>query len=130
MRRLLAIVTVAATLLSPSLVLSSDHMVGTKTVQERLTQAQKQRETDSLALRSVLATPEAAAAATAVGTRIDRLQKGVSTLSDQELHNLAVRAEALRSNPVAGHYGDYGYHDFFTILLIVALVVVILAAAD
>jgi hypothetical protein len=127
MRRLLAIVTVAAMLLSPSLVLSSDHMVGTKTVQERLTQAQKQRETDSLALRSVLATPEAAAAATAVGTRIDRLQKAVSTLSDQELHNLAVRAEDLRSHPVAG---DYVHHDFFTILLIVALVVVILAAAD
>ena len=129
MRRLLAIITVAATLLSPSLVFSADHVVGSKTIQERLTQAQKQREADSLALRNVLATPEAATAATAVGTRIERLQKGVSTLSDQELHNLAVRAQALRADPVAG-YHEYAYHDFAMILLIVVLVAVLLAAAD
>ena len=129
MRRLLAIITVAATLLSPSLVFSSDHVVGPKAIQERLTQAQKQRESDSLALRNVLATPEAAAAATAVGTRIERLQAGLSTLSDQELRNLGVRAQALRTDPVAG-YHEYAYHDFFMILLIVVLVAVLLSAAD
>jgi hypothetical protein len=129
MRRLLAIVTVAAMLLSPGLVFSSDHVVGSKTIQERLTQAQKQRDADSITVRDVLATPEAAAAATAMGTRIERLQGGLSTLTDQELRNLAVRAQALRTDPVAG-YHEYAYHDVFMLFLIVALVAVILAAAD
>lgn len=129
MRRMLAVATAAALLLSPSLVLSSDHVLDSTTVQARLAEAQKQREADSQAVQRVLASPQAAVAAKAMGTRIERIQTGVVALSDQELHNLAVRAQALRGDPVAG-YHDYMIHDLVTVLLIVAVVAIIVSAAD
>jgi hypothetical protein len=76
----------------------------------------------------VLSAPEAAAAAAAAGTSVAELRGALSTLSDGELRDLAARASALSSDPVAGL--DPDVKQLLVIFLIVAIVILVFQAVD
>jgi hypothetical protein len=130
LKSLMAIMTALAFLAVPELALCDQHLVTKAATQERLGQAAAQRQKDTRLLQDVLSTPQAATAAHKLGVSIDRTRAAVVTLSDAELRDLAGRASALGANPVSGHYGDYAYHDFMMIFLLVALVAAVIIVAD
>jgi len=80
------------------------------------------------AVDRVLASPEAAQAASSVGTDIAAVRAAVPALSDAELADLYVRAAALETDPVAGLDPDIKM--LLTIFLIVAIVILVLRAVD
>jgi hypothetical protein len=75
----------------------------------------------------LLARPEAAAAARALGVDVGGLRRAASTLSDRELSELARRASALESDPAAGLSRDV--NDLLILFLVVAVLVLALKAA-
>jgi hypothetical protein len=92
----------AATLLSADRGLAQDHVITPELVQQRLVDAATQRDRDLAAVRIAFSSPEAARAAGVLGVDLASVQSGLGTLSDAELHELATRASALDSDPVAG----------------------------
>ena len=130
LKSLIAIVTACAFLALPQLVLCDEHLVTKTATEARLAQAASQRAKDTRLLQDVFSTPQAAAAAGKLGVSIDRTRAAVPLLSDRELRDLATRAAALGANPVSGHYGDYAYHDFMMIFLLVVLVAAVIVIAD
>lgn len=131
MRRVLAVLSVCALVLAPELALCADHLVKPAAARERIATAATEREHNIRALERVLSSPAAVSAAAAFGTRAERLKAGVSTLSDDELRDLADRAAALDKDPVAGlHDTDPEVHEFLVIFMIVAIVVLVLDAVD
>jgi len=128
MRRILGALMAMTLLLGRSGAVSADHLVGPRTLSERMAAAASERDADLRAVDRVLSTPEAAVAAKALGARIDTVKNAVPTLSDRELRDLAQRASVLRTNPVSGHV-DANVNDFLVIFLVVAIVVVVISAA-
>jgi hypothetical protein len=127
MRRIIGALSASALLLSPGWAPCADHLVAPRTLAERMAGAAIQRQEDTRAVDRVLARTEAAAAARALGTRIEDVRAAVPNLSDQELRNLAERASALQADPVSGHI-DANEHDLLVIFLVVAIVVLVVAA--
>ncbi len=115
-------------LLFAGLTSAQDHLVSTTSVDERLRDAGAARQADVQALDAVLASPAATRAGEALGQDTARLRAGLGALSDGELRDLAVRAEALRSDPAAGLSGDV--NQLLIIFLIVAIVILVLQAVD
>jgi len=92
----------AATLLSANRGLAQDHVITPELVQQRLVDAATQRDSDLATVRIAFSSPEAARAAGVLGVDLASVQSGLATLDDAELHELATRAAALDSDPVAG----------------------------
>ena len=107
---------------------AQDHLVTARAADERLQAAAVGRQADLRALDAVLATPQAARAIESLGQDPGRLRQGLPALSDDELRDLAVRAEALRADPAAGLSGDV--NQLLIIFLIVAIVILVLKAVD
>jgi hypothetical protein len=107
---------------------AQQHVVPPEAAQARLAEAAAERARQVAAVNSVLATPEASAAVTALGQDMGRLRAAVPALSDSELRDLAVRAEALQTDPVAGLDSDI--RQLLIIFLIVAIVILVLQAVD
>src|SRR5262245_56446190 len=93
---------VLSTLLAVPTVRAQQHLVGTPEIDERLAAAAAARTADRSSVDGFLASREAARAGRLIGADLHRLRAGLHTLSDRELHDLAVRAEALRVDPEAG----------------------------
>jgi hypothetical protein len=102
--------------------LAERHVALRNDVTDRLVGAAADRGTNEAAVARLLATSTAADAASARGLDIHMLRAGVSRLSDAEVADLAARADALRSDPVAG-----GGRKTLIIVGIVVAVAVILA---
>jgi hypothetical protein len=100
-RIVFALVACAAAL-SAGAASAGDHIVAVDAAHERLAAARAARAADEAVVFSVLARPEAAAAASAAGVPIDEVRARVGTLSDAELADLAARAAAMTDDPVAG----------------------------
>jgi hypothetical protein len=92
----------AMTLVSADRAIAQEHLATPDLAQQRLVDAAAQRESDLAAVRTAFASPEAARAAAALGVDLPSVQSGLGTLNDGELHELAARAAALDSDPVAG----------------------------
>jgi hypothetical protein len=92
----------AATLLSADRGLAQDHVIAPELVQQRMVDAATQRNCDLATVRTAFSSPEAARAAGVLGVDLASVQSGLGTLNDAELHELATRAAALDSDPVAG----------------------------
>ena len=107
---------------------ASDHLVPPQAAQLRLQEAAAARARDRAAVAEALASPEAAAAAQSAGVDLARVQAGVATLSDAELAELAQRAAALQTDPVAAL--DQDIKTLLTIFLVVAIVILVLRAVD
>jgi hypothetical protein len=119
-------VLAASMLLSAHLGFAQPHLVTAELAQQRMIEAAAQRETDLATLRTAFSSSEAAQAAAALGVDLDFVQSRLGTLNDGELHELAARASALDSDPVAGaltrHQLWIGLIALAVILLVVILV--------
>ena len=129
MRKSLAVLAVLAALLASDRAFAEDHLVTSATAEARLAEAEAARQSDLALLDGVLSSPEAAAAAKAVGANLADVRRATPTLSDSELRDLAVRAAALQADPVAG-VSDRDLRWLLYIFLLVAIVILVLKAVD
>jgi len=127
MRTGFACLTVAAALAAAAPA-SADHVVTPQEAQERLVQKSAARQDDQAAVERLLSSPQAEAAGAAVGADLDRVRAAVATLSDEELSDVAARAAALQTDPVAALDSDI--RTLLMIFLIVAIVILVLRAVD
>lgn len=128
MRKALASLSVAAALAAGTPAVAGDHLVSAPAAQERLLQAAAERRGHQEQVERVLASPQASAAAAAVGADLGQVRAALSTLSDAELADLAVRSAALQADPVAALDSDIKL--LLMIFLIVAIVILVLQAVD
>jgi hypothetical protein len=101
MRSLVAVFLVATTLLA-QVSAAGQHVVASADLEGRLAEAARVRAGDLATIDAVLSLPEVARAGERHGVPIGTLRQCAAALSDAELHQLAVRARALRLDPVAG----------------------------
>ena len=106
MRRILVALAAAAVLTAvhvgaEELATASNHLVTPDVAQARLTEANAERARDLATVDSFLLSPNGAAAMKVVGVSQDRVRGALPTLSDAELQDVAARAAALQSDPVA-----------------------------
>jgi hypothetical protein len=92
----------AATLVSADRGFAQEHVIAPELVQQRMVDAAAQRDTDLATVRLAFSSPEAVRAAGALRVDLASVQSRLGTLNDGELHELATRAAALDSDPVAG----------------------------
>jgi hypothetical protein len=126
MKKSLALGAAAALLSGPAF--AQDHLLGRETAHSRLAAAAAERRHELAAVDRVLASPEAARAASSVGVDIAAVRASVPALSEAELADLSVRVAALDSDPVAGLDRDIKL--LLEIFLIVAIVILVLRAID
>jgi len=126
MRTSLAVAAALAAILAAPPAFAQDHLLGRDTAQARLVAAAAERRQDLDAVDRLLATPEAARAASSVGVDIGAVRATVPSLSDAELADLSARAAALEADPVAGL--DHDIKLLLEIFLIVAIVILVLRA--
>jgi len=126
MRTSLAVAAALAAILAAPPAFAQDHLLGRDTAQARLVAAAAERRQDLDAVDRLLATPEAARAASSVGVDIAAVRATVPSLSDAELADLSARAAALEADPVAGL--DHDIKLLLEIFLIVAIVILVLRA--
>ena len=130
MRKSLAAAVVALfALVAADRAMAQEHLVTPEAAQARLAEAEAGRQHDLALVDGVLSTPEATAAARAVGANLDEVKSAASLLSDSELRDLAARAAALQGDPVAG-ISDNDLRWLLYIFLIVAIVILVLQAVD
>jgi len=85
---------------------AEDHLAPSGVVQQQLTEAANDRELRIAEVDGLLDTPQAARVSRASGIGIPQLKRQVALLSDADLRELALRAEALNRDPVAGSAGS------------------------
>jgi hypothetical protein len=127
-RKTFTVMAFGAALLFAQGAVAQDHVVGSSDLSARLSAAETARQADRDTVDRFLATPEAQAAASAVGADAARLRAGVATLGDSELAELALRVGAVQGDPVAGLDNDI--RTLLIIFLIVAIVILVLQAVD
>ena len=128
MRKTLTVLSIALVTLVAGQAVAEDHLVSREAARERVLDAATQRAHSLATIDAVLATPAAAQAAQGVGADTNQLRAALPTLSDAEIADLAARADALQSNPVAGLDDDI--KTLLIIFLIVAIVILVLQAVD
>jgi hypothetical protein len=124
MRKCVALLVLAVSL--PGFALAGDHVVTRRALETRLAEAASRRDSDLAVLGRTLATPQAQRAAALLGADPARLQASLAALSDQEAHDLALRAAALQQDPAAGLSADV--NTLLIVFLIVAIVILVLKA--
>jgi hypothetical protein len=128
MRTALVHLSLAAALAAEMPATAADHLVSAPAAQERLLEKARARRGHQEVVERALASPLASSAAAAVGADLGRVRAAVATLSDAELAELAARASALQTDPVAALDSDIKL--LLMIFLIVAIVVLVLQAVD
>ncbi len=93
---------VLALLIVPAPGAAGEHLVTSADVQARFAAVAEERAGNLRTVRAALATPATAEAAALLHADLGRLRASVSSLTDAELRDVAVRAEALTADPVAG----------------------------
>jgi len=120
----------AGTILAASWVASAtcgEHLVDARAAQAAVQRVAADRAADVAAIQGALRTSVAERAARAMGVPLDRVVSAVPTLSDGEVHDLAVRAAALQGDPLAGQM-DPWVNEVLVVILIVGIVVLVLSA--
>ena len=128
MRKTLTVLSMTVVTLVAGQALAEDHLVTREAAQERVLDAAAQRDRSLATIDAVLSIPEAVQAAEGLGADTRQLRAALPTLSDAEIADLAARAAALQSDPVAGLDDDI--RTLLIIFLIVAIVILVLQAVD
>ena len=115
----------AAALLSADRGFAQEHVITPELVQQRLVDAATQRDSDLAAVRIALSSPGAARAAGVLGVDLASVQSRLGTLNDGELHELAARAAALDSDPVAGALTRRQLYIGLIALAVILLVIIV-----
>ena len=106
---------------------ASEHLATPDAVKARIQGAQAARQEDIASLDTFLSSEAGGRAAARAGQDPSRLREAIASLSDQELHDLALRTARLKTDPAAGLTHDV--EELLIIFLIVALVVIIIKNA-
>jgi len=109
---------------------SQQHLVPPSQVEARLASAAVDRERNLRTVRSLLATELGSDAASLLRADVAQLQAVAVTLSDEELRDLAARAEALRTDPLAGDSTLLIIFATIGILLIILLIIGAIACSN
>lgn len=128
MRKTLTVLSIALSSLVAGQATADDHLVSREAARERVISASAERAAGLAAVDGVLQSPEAVKAAAAVGADVAQLRAALPTLSDSEVADLAARANALGTDPVAALDSDI--RTLLVIFLIVAIVILVLQAVD
>jgi hypothetical protein len=128
MRKTLTVLSIALASFMAGQAMAADHVVSPEAAQQQLQDASAARERSLATLDHALSSPEAARAAASVGADTAALRSALPTLSDAEIADLAQRAAALDTDPVAGL--DQDIRTLLIIFLIVAIVILVLQAVD
>jgi hypothetical protein len=128
MRKSVALLSLAGGLLGASLATAGEHLASPDAVKGRLGTAAVERERGLTTLDRFLSSPEAASTARYLRADLGKVKASLAVLSDDEVRDLASRAESLSSDPVAGL--DPDIRQLLIIFLIVAIVILVLQAVD
>jgi len=128
MRKTLTMLSLALASVFAGQAMADDHVVSPAAAAQRLQDASAAREQGLATLDRALSDPEVARAAATVGADTAALRSALPTLSDAEIADLAQRAAALDTDPVAGLDSDI--RTLLIIFLIVAIVILVLQAVD
>ena len=129
MRRILVGLAAAAVLFAVQvgaeerLATPGTHLVTPDLAQARLVEASAERERNLATVEAFLASPEAQAGLGAVGVTEARVRGSLPTLSDAELQDVAARAAALQTDPVAG---GLTHRQWYIVAAVAAVIVLIL----
>ena len=117
-------------LLVPAPGSAQDHVVTAAEVEARLTAQGSERAARLRAVDAALATPAAAEAAALLHADVDRVRTGVASLTDEELRDVAARADLLAMDPVAGLHPVWWVLIILVGLLTILLLLVAIACAS
>jgi hypothetical protein len=81
-----------------------DHVVSAAAAQARLGEARQERDRNIGLLRSILAEPTVKSVASSMSPDPDTIAERLPALTDEELSDLAGRAQSLTTDPIAGSW--------------------------
>jgi len=129
MRKIVAAVAMTLALGAADRARAGDHLVTSAAARARLAEAEAARQGDLAVVDRALSSPEAAAAARALGADLDGVRRAAPLLTDAELRDLATRSASLQADPAAGvTVNDLRWALY--IFLIVAIVILVIKAVD
>ena len=109
----------------PTDALAQSHVVSPADLQKATTAASQVRQHNLDSIQRLLATPTAEKALKSAKTDTQQVKTAVSTLNDQELAQLAARADKAQADFYAGNLSE---RDLILIILGIAVVVLIIVA--
>lgn len=120
----------AATLLialsvAPSPALAQSHVVSPNVVQQQVLAASQTRQHNEDAVKQFMSSPAAQKAMKASGMDPERIKVAVPALNDQELSQIASRAEKAQADFAAGSMGQ---RDLLLIVVGIAVLILIIVA--
>lgn len=113
------------TVSAPRVAAAQDHVVSPKELQKDVAARSRERRQNEARLERVLATPEGRQALSKAGVDYATVEKGVRTLSDAEVAQLAARADKAQANFAAG---SISLPELLIILVAIIVIIVIVAA--
>jgi len=123
--RMVVALVLVAIFLVPSNLLAQSHVVSPADLQQQVMSASQVREHNLQTVRNFLSTPTAEKALKSSHIKSQQVQTAVSTLSDQDLADLAARADKAQTDFAAGNLSD---RDLILIILGIAVLVLIIVA--
>jgi hypothetical protein len=109
----------------PSDLLAQSHVVSPADLQKQVVSASQTRENNLETVKKFLSTPMAEKAIKSAKMDPQQVKTAVSTLSDQELAQLSVKADKAQADFAAGNLSD---RDLILIILGIAVLVLIIVA--
>ena len=109
----------------PTGLLAQTHVVSPADLQQQVVTASQVREHNLQTVQNFLSTPTAEKALKSSHINLQQVRTAVSTLNDQELAQLAARADKAQADFAAGNLTD---HDLVLIILGIAVLILIIVA--
>lgn len=110
---------------APAPLMAQSHVVTPAQVQQQVLAAGQTRQHNEDTVKQFTSSPQAERAIKAAGMDPQRVRAAVSTLSDQELTQIAARADKAQADFAAGTLGE---RDLLLILVGVAVLILIIVA--
>ena len=123
-RRIVAVALVTLFFV-PTCLIAQSHVVSPADLQKQVVAASQSRQRNLDTVQHFLSTPMAAKAMKSAQVDAQQVQTAVSTLNDQELAQLAARADKAQADFAAGRIGD---RDLTLIILAIIVLVLIIVA--
>jgi hypothetical protein len=110
---------------APSPLMAQSHVVSPAEVQKQVLAASQTRQHNEDTVKQFASSPQAEKAIKAAGMDPERVKAAVSTLNDQELTQIAARAEKAQADFAAGNLGE---RDLLLILVGIAVLILLIVA--
>lgn len=109
----------------PTNLMAQSHVVSSADLQKQILQATQDRQRNLETVRQFLSSPQAQKALRSARVNPEQVKTAVSSLSSQELAQLAARAHQAQADFAAGNLSD---RDLLVIILAIAALVLIIVA--